>query len=325
MSPRSLLQTSGFVLLFLAGFAAANGHLSGFQPRLVKNGLKNSLLSSRLRGGGVTFTGLPIAEKSDSAGSGTVSLKLSLNYKVDGGVIVAVGPSSSFGNGDIHKAPKLQQKGGERWEGNVQVPLSETLVKYQYVVLSKTHRYEARIAERSVSLLGLKDGAKVDVQDAFRSPRPAVLATSCFTRAIFGRGRQEQHLATENPAVPYEKITWSAGNHGDDEIVYRVVVFAPRKEAGHSIWLTGKPAALGGWDASKMVPMASLGSGLYAGQVRRRCPLLCVVVLCTSDPTSRRVSDLSCASMNVQNIIKSEPKSARRMASFSRPGQLAVR
>jgi hypothetical protein len=193
---------------------------------------------------------------------------LSLNYKVDGGVIVAVGPTSAFGNGDIHKAPKLQQKGGERWEVVVQVPLSDALVKYQYVVLSKTHRYEARIAERSVSLLGLSDGAKIDVQDAFRSPRPAVLATSCFTRAIFGRGLQEQNVATENPSVPNDKLTWSAGAPGPDDVVFRFVVFAPRKEAGHSIWVSGKPAALGAWETSKLVPMASLGSGLYAGQVR---------------------------------------------------------
>ena len=229
----------------------------------------SSLFVNRLRGGGVTFTGLPIAEKSEP-GSGTASLKLSLNYKVDGGVIVAVGPSLAFGNGDIHKAPKLQQKGGERWEAVVQVPLSDALVKYQYVVLSKTHRYEARIAERSVSLLGLPDGAKVDVQDAFRSPRPAVLATSCFTRAIFGRGRQAHHLATENPAAHTDRLTWApagAAAPGADEVAVRFVVFAPRKEAGHSVWITGKPAALGAWDAGKLVPMASLGSGLYAGQV----------------------------------------------------------
>jgi hypothetical protein len=62
-------------------------------------------------------------------------------------------------------APKLQRKGGgERWEGVVEVPLSEGVVKYQYVILSKTHRYEARIAERSINLEGLKAGDKIDVQ-----------------------------------------------------------------------------------------------------------------------------------------------------------------
>ena len=61
-------------------------------------------------------------------------------------------------------APKLTRKGGERWEGYVKVPKSEGVVKYQYVVMSNTHRYEARIAERSVNLLGLPDGSTVDVQ-----------------------------------------------------------------------------------------------------------------------------------------------------------------
>mmetsp|Transcript_55312 Transcript_55312/g.115704 ORF Transcript_55312/g.115704 Transcript_55312/m.115704 type:complete len:839 (-) Transcript_55312:278-2794(-) len=268
-SPTASICATAFLVTILSAtvqIADADRFSLGNRPRLVLNPGK-SLVLNRLRGGGIpSFSGLPIAEKSEPS-SGTASIKLSLNYKVDGGVIVAVGPSSAFGNGDIHKAPKLQQKGGERWEAVVQVPLSDALVKYQYVVLSKTHRYEARIAERSVSLLGLSDGAKVDVQDAFRSPRPAVLATSCFTRAIFGRGLQAANVATENPAVPSDKLTWSAGAAGSDDVVFRFVVFAPRKEAGHSIWVTGKPAALGAWEPSKMVPMASLGSGLYAGQV----------------------------------------------------------
>ena len=61
-------------------------------------------------------------------------------------------------------APKLNRKGGERWEGYVKCPKSEGVVKYQYVVMSNTHRYEARIAERAVNLLGLPDGSTVDVQ-----------------------------------------------------------------------------------------------------------------------------------------------------------------
>ena len=34
---------------------------------------------------------------------GSVNLKLNLNYGVDRGTIVAVGPSSCFGSDDIHK------------------------------------------------------------------------------------------------------------------------------------------------------------------------------------------------------------------------------
>lgn len=46
---------------------------------------------------------------------------------------------------------------------------------------------QARIAERAINVRGLPDGATVDVQDAFRSPKPATLATSCFSRAVFGK------------------------------------------------------------------------------------------------------------------------------------------
>ena len=46
---------------------------------------------------------------------------------------------------------------------------------------------QARIAERAINVKGLSDGATVEVQDAFRSPKPATLATSCFSRAVFGK------------------------------------------------------------------------------------------------------------------------------------------
>ena len=46
--------------------------------------------------------------------------------------------------GDIHKAPKLNRKDGDWWEGWVTVPRSEGVVKYQYVVMAETHRYEVK-------------------------------------------------------------------------------------------------------------------------------------------------------------------------------------
>lgn len=53
--------------------------------------------------------------------------------------------------GDIHKAPKLNRKEGEKWEGWVTVPRSEGVVKYQYVVMAETHRYE--VLHRYVCLI----------------------------------------------------------------------------------------------------------------------------------------------------------------------------
>ena len=79
------------------------------------------------------------------------------------------------------------------------------------------YRFEARIADRAVSLVGLPDKAVVDVNgtqftcftgtivqiltpehahlDSFRSPKPATLATSCFSRAVFGKGKVLSLLA----------------------------------------------------------------------------------------------------------------------------------
>lgn len=61
-----------------------------------------------LRGGAASTEGIPLlAGASTTQDEGKVFLKLSINYGVDGGSIVAVGPSSAFGNGDIHKGLSL--------------------------------------------------------------------------------------------------------------------------------------------------------------------------------------------------------------------------
>jgi hypothetical protein len=76
-------------------------------------------------------------------------------------------------------------------QANITVPLSEGVLRYNYVVLSsKQPRTEARVAERAVALKGLAPGSVLHVHDSFRSPKIASIASSCFSRAIFGRGHQ---------------------------------------------------------------------------------------------------------------------------------------
>jgi hypothetical protein len=59
---------------------------------------------SALRGGAPSTQGIPLVEAMPtSTEDGKVTLKLSLNYGVDGGSIVVVGPSTSFGSGDINR------------------------------------------------------------------------------------------------------------------------------------------------------------------------------------------------------------------------------
>jgi len=224
-------------------------------------------LTTRLRGGEQKTSGLPIADASVVPQNldGNVNLKLNLNYGVDRGTIVAVGPSSCFGSGDINKAPKLTRKEGERWEGFVTVPRSEGVVKYQYVIIGDTHRYEARIAERSVNVLGLPEGAVVDVQDSFRSPKPATLATSCFSRAVFGKGKSDlADQEGDNPGIAHAQLTWAPAPAGD--LTLRFTVFAPRMENGHSVWVSGASSSLGSWSASSRLRMAHIGRGLYVAQ-----------------------------------------------------------
>jgi hypothetical protein len=61
--------------------------------------------------------------------------------------------------------------------------------------MANTHRYEARIAERSVNLLGLQGGAVVDVQDSFRSPKAHMLKR---TRDHACSGKCTRALTFEN-------------------------------------------------------------------------------------------------------------------------------
>jgi 4-alpha-glucanotransferase len=249
---------------------AAGGVLSArVKPRLVAPHALS--LKTRLRGGEQKTSGLPIADSTDDLqdAGGTVTIKLSINYGVDKGSIVAVGPSKCFGSGDIHKAPKLKRKGGsgDVWEGEVTIPRSEGVVKYQYVVLSHVHRYEARIADRAINVLGLPEGSTVDVQDSFRSPKPATLATACFSRAVFGKGKDlDKDLNGDNPGIDHAALTWTPPGTAESELTVRFTLFAPRIDAGHSVWVTGAADSLGNWDGGKRLRMAHIGRGIYVAQ-----------------------------------------------------------
>lgn len=132
------------------------------------------------------------------------------------------------------------------------------MAKYQYIILANTHRYEARIAERSINVRGLPEGETVEVHDAFRSPKPATLATSCFQRAVFGKGLQDSFMDTENPVVNHDDITWTPKNAESGDVTVRFTLFCPRKDAGHSVWVE---------KGGKRLPMAHIGRGIYIGQV----------------------------------------------------------
>ena len=157
-----------------------------------------------LRGGGFTAP-LPIAQDEGFIipptldGQGMATLKFSIRYGLENGAVVVCGPNSKFGSNDPYRAPKMQKKGGDLWELSIQVPIEMEIVKYNYMILSGTIRKESQINERVLCLKGVPDGAHVEVQDMFRSPKAFSLATSCFSRAIFGRGFQ----------VPGPTLLWS--------------------------------------------------------------------------------------------------------------------
>ncbi len=109
-------------------------------------------------------------------------------------MVVVCGPHTKFGSNDPNRAPKMQKKAGDLWELTIQVPLEMELVRYHYVI-SNTRRRKSQINVRALSSRGAPDGAHIEVQDMFRSPKAFSLATSCFSRAIFGRGFAESTAA----------------------------------------------------------------------------------------------------------------------------------
>jgi len=83
-------------------WGAAPGRSLRLSPSRALSPSRLSLVA--IRGGAPSTEGIPLlAGAAPTPEDGKVFLKLSLNYGVDGGSIVAVGPSSCFGNGDIHK------------------------------------------------------------------------------------------------------------------------------------------------------------------------------------------------------------------------------
>jgi len=201
-----------------------------------------------------------------SSAEGKATLKISIDYGIDNGVIVCAGPSEAFGRNDVHRAPKMENKGGTKWELNLEVPLQKDVYEYYYVVQSGSWRHESRICHRAVSVKGLKDGDVVDVQDRFRSTKPAILATAAFDRAIFGKGSDEKFRESSNKEVKQDDLRWDIEESGD--VTVRFSVYAPRVEAGHSVWVTGKPESMGAWSSSKAVPMVHVGHRIYIGQVK---------------------------------------------------------
>eukprot|EP00282_Hemiselmis_andersenii_P005405 CAMPEP_0114134328 /NCGR_PEP_ID=MMETSP0043_2-20121206/14095_1 /TAXON_ID=464988 /ORGANISM="Hemiselmis andersenii, Strain CCMP644" /LENGTH=864 /DNA_ID=CAMNT_0001227953 /DNA_START=33 /DNA_END=2623 /DNA_ORIENTATION=+ len=226
-----------------------------------------------LRGGAPTSSSpLPIADPDapptplDS--DATVTLKLFITYGIENGEVVATGPTVAFGGDDLARAVRLKRVGDKKdnvWGAEVKVPLGEASIEYHYVIKSRDTRYESRICPRSVSIAGLPAGSTVDVRDGFRSAKYYVLATSCFSRAIFGRGNSPENARTENKLVETGDLSWP--ELGEGQTAVRLHVFAPRVSAGHSVWVRGNTEGLGKWSKEKMCPMVHIGGRIYVGQV----------------------------------------------------------
>ena len=55
---------------------------------------------------------------------------------------------------------------------------------------------------------------------------------------MFGKGKTSKTLETQNPEVEHAKITWSPNGKSDsDGVTVRFALFAPRMDAGHSVWV----------------------------------------------------------------------------------------
>ena len=225
-----------------------------------------------VRGGGKPSHAAPLPIRPEGCVSSPPSeeavaiIKFSINYGLDNGVMAISGPTEAFGSDSFERAVKMKKISGERWEATVKVPLSSEVVEYRYIVMSGTWREEAKIFRRGLSLVGMEDGDEVEVQDSFRSAKHTTLASTAFTRAIFGRGNTEATAGTENLLVKRENLMWPKQKTTKESTV-RISAFAPRIQAGHSLWMRGDKDALGAWSKDKMVPMVHTGGRVYVAQV----------------------------------------------------------
>lgn len=93
---------SGGKGLRLIRLDGAHGGAQRSSLLLGSRNFKGDALALRIKGGGGSIPP-PVASGPQTPAEGKVKIKMSINYGVDGGSIVAVGPHQSFGNGDIHK------------------------------------------------------------------------------------------------------------------------------------------------------------------------------------------------------------------------------
>ena len=242
----------------------------------------------RLQGGGSEACGgaggkiahatpLPLGDSVEAkdAEGGSVSVTFAITYGIDGHMVIT-GEGTVLGRWELHKAPKMKRVSGDLWELTLELPLNKDSYTYNYVAMGKTSRLEAQIADRTLSLKGLQPGDKLHVADSFRSSKIATLATAAFDRAIFGKGHADALVATQNPTADAADVSWGA--RADDEVTVRFQTFAPRVEAGHSVWCTGSAGEMGKWAQDKAVPMVHVGRHVFVGQVMHNLYCACVCV-----------------------------------------------
>jgi len=225
-------------------------------------------------GGGIKCAApLPFADEKEVSkrdeGDGTVSVTFSIQYGLDQGDMVITGKDAVFGRAEVHRAPKMRRLPGDKWEITLELQRNKDYYTYNYVALAtgtgNLPRAEALNAPRTVSLAGLEAGEALHVHDSFRSSKIGTLCTAAFDRAMFGRGKHPTSRATENQEVKVDQIAWPS--RISDHVTVRFQVFAPRMEAGHSVWVSGSVAAMGAGSHTLAVPLVHTGKRIYVGQV----------------------------------------------------------
>ncbi|BAM83193.1 4-alpha-glucanotransferase [Cyanidioschyzon merolae strain 10D] len=221
-----------------------------------------------------------------------LELHLHINYVTRGDAyLVAVGSHPLLGGGDVSRALPLHPIGEGNWHASVCFDRDRDLVledastpvsiDYKYVVVSgsgaaDSQRMEATQAIRSVLVdetLFQQAGTGVVhlyCYDSWRVAQSSVFATSAFVDVIFRKlnvPKTTSWLQLDTAAAA--RMRWAHQEPTSTQAVIRVrfVSYVPRLEAGHQVFVTGSPEALGAWNPMKQIPMFPIGSCLYASMV----------------------------------------------------------
>eukprot|EP00741_Cyanophora_paradoxa_P008891 tig00001408_g8607.t1 len=196
------------------------------------------------------------------AGSVRVTFKTSYDTQF-GQVLFVEGSIPQLAAKDGAPGAALTYAPWAKWRATMALPASALIegFKYRYVLKSGDGSVEVEGGGyRTLKLAAdvVKSLTAVELKDSWRkgSDPETIFMTSAFRDVIFGRAKKSAPAPSEPVAIT------AAGSKG--RLWVRLQLYAPRVGPEDTVFVCGAPAALGGWDVKKAVPMSGEAFPLWS-------------------------------------------------------------